>query len=75
MEAIGNNIKVWVNGIPTCNLINSKYRAGYIALKIHSLGNDPKRKATKVSFKNIKIISKNPKKFQKEMDLKPRAIE
>ena len=75
MEVIGNNIKVWVNGIPTCNLINSKYEKGYIALKIHSLGNNRKRETATVSFKNIKIISKNPENFQKEMDLEPKTID
>ncbi|WP_445735257.1 3-keto-disaccharide hydrolase [Mariniflexile sp.] len=75
MEVIGNNIKVWVNDVPTCNLINSKYPEGYIALKIHSLGNNPEREDAKVYFKNLKIITKNPEKYQKEMDLKPRSMD
>ncbi len=75
MEFIGNNLKVWVNGIPTCNLINSKYKKGPIALKIHSLGNSPERENARVSFKNIRIISKNPAKYAREMDRLPKAID
>lgn len=75
MEAIGNNLKVWVNGTPTCNLINSKYKKGYIALKIHSLGNNPEREKAFVHFKNIRIISKSPEKYAREMDILPKAID
>ncbi len=75
MEVIGDNIKVWVNNIPTCNLINSKYSEGYIALKVHSLGNNPERENAKVYFKNIRIISKKPVKYQRKMDLEPKKID
>ena len=34
IECIGPTIKVWVNGVPTCNLIDEKYRKGCIAFKI-----------------------------------------
>ena len=58
VEAIGASIKVWVNGIPTTNMINQKYSKGYIALKIHSLKNTPEEEAKIGRFKNIRIMSK-----------------
>lgn len=70
IEAIGNNMKVWLNGVPSTNLINDKYAKGYIALKIHSLGADSKDKDVLVHFKNIRIISKNVAKYSKSSDLK-----
>lgn len=70
IEAIGNNIKVWINGIPSTNLKNEKYSKGYIALKIHSLGADSKDKDVLVHFKNIRIISRNVAKYAKISDLK-----
>ena len=70
IEAIGNNIKVWLNGVPSTNLVNDKYSKGYIALKIHSLGGAVKDKDVLVHFKNIRIISKNVAKYAKTTDLK-----
>jgi len=74
IEAIGNNIKVWLNGVPSTNLINDKYSKGYIALKIHSLNNSVKDEAVLIHFKNIRIISKNAKKYSKKSDLKQITI-
>ncbi len=59
IEAIGNTIKVWVNGVPSTNLISDKYSKGYIALKIHSLKPDEKGEEVLVHFKNIRILTKN----------------
>jgi len=70
IEAIGANIKVWVNGIPTTNMINHKYASGYIALKIHALGNKPEQEKIFGQFKNIRIIKKNPEKYLQPMDIK-----
>ena len=76
IEAIGNNLKVWVNGIPTCNLINSRYDKGYIAFKIHSL---PEKFADQESlkgyFKNVRIITESPEKYVKAMDIAPLAAD
>ncbi|MBP6410472.1 MAG: DUF1080 domain-containing protein [Pseudarcicella sp.] len=66
VEAINDTIKVWVNDIPTSHLINNKYFKGYIAFKIHSLGNKPEQENWKAAFKNIKIIENPSRK-----DLKP----
>ena len=73
IEAIGAGIRVWVNGIPTTNMINQKYTHGYIALKIHALGDKPEQEKIFGQFKNIRIIKKNPEKYLKPMDIK--AIE
>ena len=68
IEMIDNHIKVWVNNIPTVNLINNKYKeAGYIAFKMHSLADKPEQEAWKSMFRNIKIITQNPEKYQQEI--------
>lgn len=70
IEMIGNHIKVWVNDIPTVNLINDKYKeAGYIAFKMHSLGDKPEQEVWRAQFKNIRIISREPEKYTRETDL------
>lgn len=74
VEAIGTSIKVWVNGIPTTNLINQKYSKGYIALKIHSLKSQPEEEKKIGRFKNIRIITKNLNKNLEKMDLPAQAV-
>lgn len=68
VEAIGDSIKVWVNDIPTCNLIHNKYNKGYIAIKIHGMGENPEMEKVLMRYRNIRIITKNPGKYKKTMD-------
>jgi len=69
MEAIDSTIKVWVNGIPTTNMINGKYTSGYIAIKIHWIGNTPEKENINMHYKNIKIITDDVKKYSRSMDI------
>jgi hypothetical protein len=73
VEAIGQSIKVWVNDIPTTNLIDQKYTNGYIALKIHSLSNFPEEEKKIGRFKNIRIITDNLNENLKKMNLPART--
>jgi hypothetical protein len=57
IEAFGNTIKVWLNGTQTATLTNDKYSEGYIALKIHFLGNRPENEKYSAQINNIKIFT------------------
>ena len=37
LEAIGNSVRTWVNGIQCSNLIDDTSKNGFIALQIHSM--------------------------------------
>lgn len=69
IECIGATIKVWVNGVPTCHLVDEKYRKGGIAFKIHSLGNNPKAAQSAIRLKNIRIITGHPEHYALPMEL------
>jgi hypothetical protein len=69
IEAIGPEIKVWVNGIPTAYLIDTKYTQGYIALKIHSMGNTPENEKILVHYKNLRILTSEPQRHSMPTDL------
>lgn len=69
IEAIGTHIKVWLNGVPTTNLINAKYRKGYVAFKIHFLGNQPEKEQAAGWIRNVKILTRNPAKHAWEIDI------
>ena len=40
IEAIGNSIKTWINGIQCSNLVDDKSTSGFIGLQVHGIGND-----------------------------------
>ena len=74
---VGSNdgIKVWLNGIPTANIINNKYKKGYIAFKIHFLGDNPEKEKSAAWIKNVRIITSKVKKYSKLMDIPVKVVE
>lgn len=61
IEAIGNEMKTWVNGIPVAYLIDTLDRSGFIALQVHGIGSKNHLEGKKVYFKNINIQTENLK--------------
>ncbi len=59
IEAVGDELRTWVNGIPVAHVIDTVDRTGFIALQVHSIPNELHGK--KVYFKNIRIQTKNLK--------------
>ena len=60
VEAIGNSLRTWVNGIPCADVIDDMTPSGFIALQVHSIGSDASRVGEKIMWKNIKIITRDP---------------
>lgn len=75
IEAFDDHIKVWVNGVPTTNMINNKYEEGYIAFKIHFLGNKVEREKEGGWIKNIRVITKDPEQYSQAMDIPIKNVE
>lgn len=60
IEAIGNNIKTWVNDIPTADIVDNVTASGFIALQVHSINaNRPWTVGTQVKWRNIRILTSN----------------
>ena len=53
IEAIGDEVRVWINNTPTAILIDTLDRSGIIGLQVHSVADHLSGK--KVYFKNIRI--------------------
>lgn len=68
IEALGDTLRVWVNGIPTTNLVHGKYEKGYIAMKIHSMGEDPEKEKVLMRYRDIRVISRKPENYKKAME-------
>lgn len=52
IEAIGDSIKTWVNGVPAADLVDSMTPTGFIALQVHSTQSE---KPLHVRWRNIRI--------------------
>lgn len=55
IEAIGNNIRIWLNGVNTANLTDDYYSEGFIAFQVHGIGNDKEKEGKEIKWRNIRI--------------------
>lgn len=69
IEAQGQNLRVWLNGVPTVNLIDDKYKEGYIAFKIHFLQKEIEKSNLEIAYRHPKIMTKNLSKYAQNMAL------
>ncbi len=67
IEAIGNSIKVWVNGVQTAHIVDDVTSEGFIALQVHSIHEEALDGLT-VSWKDIKIATKDVENYQMNDD-------
>ena len=56
IEAIGNTVRTWVNGIQCSNLIDDTSTDGFIALQIHSI-REELLNGKEVKWKNIRVTT------------------
>jgi hypothetical protein len=68
VEAIGNSIRTWLNGIPCANLIDDMTLSGFIALQVHAIGKEERNAGKTISWRNIRIITKHPEANRMKMD-------
>lgn len=69
IEAVDTSIKVWINGVPTANLVDDMTPSGFIGLQVHSVGDDSALAGLEVRWKNIRIITEDVEKYVTPMDL------
>ncbi len=62
IEAIGNSIRTWINGVPAANLIDDMTPSGIIALQVHSINKDEQIGKT-VQWRNMRILTENVEQF------------
>jgi len=55
IEAIGNNIRIWLNGVNTANLYDSQTAEGLIAFQVHGIGKNTDLEGKEIKWRNIRI--------------------
>ncbi|GAA3994186.1 3-keto-disaccharide hydrolase [Mucilaginibacter dorajii] len=78
IECIGHEMKTWVNGIPTADVVDTIDAKGFIGLQVHAVS-DEKQAGKKVYFKNFNLQTTNlkPKPFPKDVyviNLQPNSL-
>jgi hypothetical protein len=60
IEAIGNKIKTFVNGVSFANLVDDARTEGFIALQVHGIGDSQELEGREIRWRNIRILTENP---------------
>jgi len=64
VEAIGNRIRTWVNGIQCADLLDNTTPSGFIALQVHSIGKNAALEGKTVSWRNIRILTEDLEQYR-----------
>jgi hypothetical protein len=67
IEAIGDTLRVWINDIMCTNLVDNMTAEGFIALQVHSIGEE-RKVGTQVQWRDIKILTEGLEDARWEAD-------
>jgi hypothetical protein len=59
VEALGNRLRTFVNGVAAANLIDDMTPRGFIGLQVHSVDEGPKLAGLEARFRNIRILTQD----------------
>ncbi len=72
IEAVGNVIRTYINGVNFANLVDDYRSEGLIALQVHGIGSNTKNEGKEIAWKNIRILTENPAAAMiKDVELSP----
>ncbi len=66
VEAIGNTIKTWINGVMCANLVDEADDSGFIAFQVHSVNaeENPATVGVQVKWKNVRIMTEDLENYR-----------
>lgn len=59
IEAVGHELRIWVNGVNTANVVDDMTASGFIGLQVHGIGNDEEKAGREIRWRNIRIKTDN----------------
>ncbi|MFY0653403.1 MAG: DUF1080 domain-containing protein [Cyclobacteriaceae bacterium] len=59
IEAVGNSIRTWLNGVPCANLVDDLTAEGFIGLQVHGIGDHKENAGKTIRWRNIRIMTEN----------------
>lgn len=68
VEAVGNSIRTWINGVMCANLVDEADDNGFIAFQVHSVNveREPWKEGIQVKWRNIRILTEDVESYRKE---------
>ena len=68
VEAIGDTIRTWINGVSAAHLMDDQTASGFIGLQVHGIYGDQKP-GTEIAWRNIRILTDNLEKYAQKSPL------
>ena len=68
IEAIGDTIKTWINGVEASHLMDDQTDKGFIGLQVHSIGEN-QEEGTEIRWRNIKILTEDLQAYSTKTSL------
>ena len=63
VEAIGNRLRTWVNGVPAADVVDDMDARGFIAFQVHAIPDADAARHPEVRFRNVRMITDRPARF------------
>jgi hypothetical protein len=63
IEAIGNSVRTWLNGVECSSFLDDVYSEGFIALQVHDIGNNAALAGKTISWRDIRICTTEPARW------------
>ncbi|MGK6355452.1 DUF1080 domain-containing protein [Sphingomonas sp. DT-207] len=63
IEAIGNRLRTFVNGVPAADIADDTDARGFIAFQVHAISDAEASRGPEVRFRNIHVITDAPARF------------
>jgi hypothetical protein len=57
VEAIGNRIRTWINGVPAADIADDMDARGFLALQVHAVRDEIAAKSPEVRFRKMRVIA------------------
>lgn len=71
IEAIGDTIRIWLNGVNTANLLDNETASGFIAFQVHGIGEKTELEGKEIKWRNIRIKTENLSQSRMQGELAP----
>ena len=63
VEAIGNRLRTWINGVPAADVVDDVDARGFIAFQVHAIPDADAARHPEVRFKSVRMITENPARY------------
>ena len=63
IEAIGDRLRTWINGVPATDVVDDTDAAGFIAFQVHAIPDRDAERHPEARFRNVRVITDRPQRF------------